>query len=149
MPRLGGAVKTLMMANVIVFLIVWLGTRVFAGDVEAARAWVNTTFGLHPVEWTLPFIPVWQFVSYAFVHAGLMHLFWNMLQLYFSGLCSRGFWAAGASTWSTWPAFSAELPCIVWSTHSGGSPIYQPWELPEPSSASSLLLRPCGRIRLC
>jgi membrane associated rhomboid family serine protease len=83
-PRLAGAVKTLMAANAIVFMLKWLGT-LGASDVEAARHWVNSTFGLFPGEWDSLLFPIWQPVSYGFVHGGLGHLFWNMIQLYFFG----------------------------------------------------------------
>ena len=88
-PKLAGAVKTLMAANVIVFLLKWLGT-LGASDVEAARYWVNSSFGLHPSAWESLLFPFWQPLSYGFVHGGLGHLFWNMVQLYFFGSMLEG-----------------------------------------------------------
>ena len=88
-PRLSGAVKTLMAANVIVFLLKWLGT-LGATDVEGARYWVNSTFGLFPGGWDSWLFPFWQPVTYGFIHGGLGHLFWNMVQLYFFGSMLEG-----------------------------------------------------------
>ena len=89
-PRLVGAVKALMAVNGAVFLLTWLGPRIFSSDPTAAREWIHATFGLAPYAWGFPLFEVWQLLSYGFIHGGLGHLFWNMVQLYFFGTMLEG-----------------------------------------------------------
>ncbi len=71
--RLTPAVKAIMIANVAVFVVTYLA-RI---DVRA--------LGLRP-EAVIESFAVWQLVVYMFVHAGVSHIFFNMLMLYFVGV---------------------------------------------------------------
>ena len=83
-PPLTPMVKRLILANVVAFAVyVGLG---FAGpDRLGADRWLL----LNPQTWkdTAPLVPIWQLVTYGFLHdgMGLMHIFFNMLTLYFLG----------------------------------------------------------------
>jgi len=79
----GGAVtywtKQLLLFNGIVFLLLFVlgsgGARLADWlAVDPAR------WGTHP-----PYFPIWQILTYGFVHAGLQHILFNSLVLYFFG----------------------------------------------------------------
>ncbi len=78
-PPFTRAVKQLLIANGAVFLAVAL-LGVFAGGAER---WVQVHFGLVPVLVVHGWI--WQLVTYAFLHAGLWHILFNMLALWMFG----------------------------------------------------------------
>lgn len=67
----------LIVANVIVYLLQWQADN--RGGGMQFRPWVHQ-FMLHGDR---PFL--WQFVSYAFLHAGMMHIVGNMFFLYLFG----------------------------------------------------------------
>ncbi len=70
----------LIVANVIVFLLTYLPHRnPYTGTAEILRPWAEQ-FMLTPVRPLL-----WQFVTYAFLHAGLLHIGGNMFFLYMFG----------------------------------------------------------------
>jgi len=74
-------VKQLLIANGAVFLGMALVSAFTSLGVDA---WVNFHFGLVPAlavfhGW------IWQFVTYAFVHAGLFHILFNLLALWMFG----------------------------------------------------------------
>ena len=70
----------LIIANVIIFsLTYWPHRNPFTGTVGILRPWAEQ-FMLTPVR---PYL--WQFVSYAFLHGGLMHIVGNMYFLYLFG----------------------------------------------------------------
>jgi membrane associated rhomboid family serine protease len=81
MPRLTPVVKVLMIANAVVHLVKYL---VYMVDRDFEPVFVKF-LGLNPEWWSNLWFPVWQLVTYAFVHQDLWHLFFNMLQLYFFG----------------------------------------------------------------
>jgi len=69
--------------NILIFLLTFIGQqRAVAGDPIAIRFLkpVAEQFMLHPNQ-----PRVWQFVTYAFLHGGLMHVFGNMYFLYLFG----------------------------------------------------------------
>jgi membrane associated rhomboid family serine protease len=80
-PRVSPTVKMLLIANVAVFLVDFLlrGTALGQG--------LTTWLPLVPTVWldTFPFVPVWQLLTYGFMHADAWHLISNMLFLYFLG----------------------------------------------------------------
>ena len=86
-PRLTSAVKLLLFVNISFFLALWLIPKFFGSMADDASVWAISTFGLFPSEWSLPWIPVWQPLTYGLLHdpGSLGHLFWNMLLLYFFG----------------------------------------------------------------
>jgi membrane associated rhomboid family serine protease len=70
----------LIAVNVLIFLVTyWPHRDLNTGSEEALRPWVDQ-FMLTPVRPNL-----WQFVSYAFLHGGLMHIIGNMFFLYLFG----------------------------------------------------------------
>ena len=78
--RLTPAVKAIMIANV----------ASVRSDVLFAPALV-VRLGLRPADLFGQFA-VWQLVTYMFVHAGLSHIFFNMLTLYFVGVELERIW---------------------------------------------------------
>jgi len=84
MPPLTPVVKLLLVLNIGMFVLqyvvldVWFPrTLEFLGD----------AFALSPLQWRdgFPLVPVWQLVSYGFLHSGVGHILYNLLFLYFMG----------------------------------------------------------------
>jgi len=84
-PRLTSAVRLLLIINVAVFLLLWLVPLILSSE-TATQSCIDV-FGLYPVDWAAPYLPIWQFLTYGFLHdpGSPSHLFWNMLLLYFFG----------------------------------------------------------------
>jgi len=80
-PPFTRAVKQLLIANCAVFLLVAVIGAFTSFD---AGRWADLHFGLVP---TLAVLHgwIWQFVTYAFLHAGLLHILFNMLALWMFG----------------------------------------------------------------
>ena len=78
--RLTPAVKAIMIANVAVFVITFF-----------ARGDIIRALGLRPAS-VIGDFAVWQLVTYMFVHAGVSHIFFNMLTLYFVGVELEQIW---------------------------------------------------------
>jgi len=80
-PPFTRAVKQLLIANGAVFLLVAVIGAFTSFD---AGRWADLHFGLVP---TLAVLHgwIWQFVTYAFLHAGLLHILFNMLALWMFG----------------------------------------------------------------
>ena len=78
-PPFTRAVKQLLIANGVVFLAVALLDAFVAG----AESWIQLRFGLVPVLVVHGWI--WQLVTYAFLHVGLLHILFNMLALWMFG----------------------------------------------------------------
>ncbi len=77
-PPLRGVVRGLLIANVAIYLAQELVLQDFFPRV---LEWLV----LYPLHWKSILLPVWQLVSYGFLHASPMHLVGNMLFLYFLG----------------------------------------------------------------
>ena len=71
----------LIAVNVAIFLLSFFPVESLGGETEYIRRWANQ-FVLDPRPGHLF---LWQFVSYAFLHAGLMHIVGNMFFLYLFG----------------------------------------------------------------
>lgn len=84
LPRLSSVVKALLIANIAVFVVQWV---VLYGWFERAFAFTGEAFALNPLQWRagFPLVPLWQLVSYGFLHGGPEHLLTNMLFLFFLG----------------------------------------------------------------
>jgi rhomboid family protein len=84
MPGLTRVVKALLIANIGMFVLQFV-----ALDVWFPRAFdfIKDAFSLVPERWIggFPLVPLWQLVSYGFLHGGLEHLLMNMLFLFFLG----------------------------------------------------------------
>lgn len=77
-------VKWLLIANVAIFLIDWFGSML-------AGAPIFRAFALIP--WDIVHgLAIWQLVTYMFLHAGILHILFNMLML----------WMFGAPIEDTW-----------------------------------------------
>ena len=79
-PPFTRAVKQLLIANGVVYLVVAL-LGVFT---EGGERWVQLHFGLVPALVVFR-VWIWQLVTYAFLHDGLLHIFFNMLALWMFG----------------------------------------------------------------
>lgn len=77
----GPATKALIITNVCAFLVQTVLDRTFQDAL--GRGIVTAVFGLS--RYGMARFAIWQPVSYLFLHAGLLHLAFNMLGLYFFG----------------------------------------------------------------
>ena len=84
MPPLTPVVKLLLIANIAVFVLQYV---VLDGWLPNAFTFVNEAFALNPLQWRagFPLVPVWQLLSYGFLHVGVSHILYNLLFLYFMG----------------------------------------------------------------
>ena len=85
-PPFHGAVKAIILANVVVFFGLMV-VGLFAPGVEA----MITRLG-ELVPRAVLHGAIWQIVTYAFLHGGVMHILGNMLQLWFFGTTLEGDW---------------------------------------------------------
>jgi membrane associated rhomboid family serine protease len=84
MPPLTSVVKLLLIANIAVFVLQWV---VLDRTFPRAFEFLGDAFALNPLQWRegFPLVPVWQLLSYGFLHAGVGHILYNLLFLYFMG----------------------------------------------------------------
>ncbi len=80
-PPFTRAVKQLLIANCAIFLLEALAGAFTSYPV---RTWLDFHFGLVPVL-TILHGWIWQSVTYAFLHEGVLHLLFNMLALWMFG----------------------------------------------------------------
>jgi len=84
LPPLTPAVKWLLISNVAIWLMCFFVLP------ENAYEWVTRWLMLAPETWRehAPLVPLWQFLSYGFLHdvGGAGHILMNMLTLYMFGL---------------------------------------------------------------
>jgi membrane associated rhomboid family serine protease len=78
-PPFPKAVKTLVILNAGIFLL----TLLLAATIPLAGSWIATWLGLVPA--LVARGAVWQVVSYAFLHGGILHIGFNMLALWMFG----------------------------------------------------------------
>jgi len=69
--------EKLIVANILVFLV--------DGLLKALMAFSLSNWFLLPKDFIEFIGQPWSLVTYSFFHAGFMHIFWNMVMLYFSG----------------------------------------------------------------
>jgi membrane associated rhomboid family serine protease len=88
-PTVTPVVKLLLIANIAIFL---LQTLVLDSFFKAAYDFSNNVFALNPRQWVdhFPLVPVWQLLTYGFLHGGVDHLLQNMLFLFFLGPMLEG-----------------------------------------------------------
>jgi len=88
-PTVTPVVKALLIANIAIFLLQWI---VLEGFFPAAFELSGDAFALNPRQWVehFPLVPVWQLLSYGFLHGGPTHLLQNMLFLFFLGTMLEG-----------------------------------------------------------
>jgi membrane associated rhomboid family serine protease len=85
------AVKTLLLANLLVFGVQMLGM----GPELQFALWPLGGTGLEQTPWGLRGAPPfewWQLVTYSFLHGNLTHLLFNMLALWMFGAQLENFW---------------------------------------------------------
>jgi len=89
-PSVTPVVKRLLWANGIAFLVTFLLARWGT----ALGAAIFEYFTLNPRVWVawFPFPPIWQLISYGFLHdvGSVFHLLYNLLALYFFGTMLEG-----------------------------------------------------------
>jgi len=82
LPR---GVKGLIVANSVIFLLMWLFERTTAVQL------FSRYFSLYPVD-VVTRLFVWQLVTYLFLHGGFFHILFNMLALWFFGKDLEDIW---------------------------------------------------------
>lgn len=83
-------IKTLIITNVAVFLLMIIGSAYRIGDVLLGDI-ITRFFALMPLGWG--FLP-WQLVTYLFMHGGFFHLFFNMFILWMFGMELENMWGS-------------------------------------------------------
>lgn len=83
-PTLTPIVKVLLIANFVAFLVQQTADQFMGGN-------LGQTFGLVPHFFLQEFY-FWQIFTYSFLHADVMHLFFNMLMLLFLGTQLEEIW---------------------------------------------------------
>lgn len=89
LPPFYGAVKNLILINTGVFfglLLLGLIAPRLAGFIEAYSSLVPA--------YVVGYGMIWQLVTYSFIHAGIMHILGNMLQLWFFGSTLQSDWGS-------------------------------------------------------
>jgi membrane associated rhomboid family serine protease len=83
-PSMTRVTKALLIVNVVLFV---LHTVLLDGWFPRTHAFLSSAFALNPLQWQagFPLVPLWQLVSYGFLHGGPGHLLSNMLFLFFLG----------------------------------------------------------------
>jgi len=110
------AVKMLLVLNALVFLFLTICN-------ERLRAEVIQILGLVPILVTREFA-LWQPVTYAFIHAGFLHLLLNMLQVWWFGVDLERLW--GTKKFLTYYFFTAvggAAAAVAMSPSSAGATI--------------------------
>ncbi len=111
MPRLGHAVKYLLIINVAMFLL-----QAFWGDLMVSALAVIPRYW-----WQL-----WRYVTFQFLHGSIMHIAFNMLALYFLGLILEATWGA-----KRFLVFYLTCGAIAGMTHVILTPVLnQSWSVP-------------------
>jgi membrane associated rhomboid family serine protease len=85
-------IKTLLISNVVIFVIQSLFLDSLTVGGAPLRAYVMSYFALQPVESGL-FYP-WQLITYQFMHGGVWHLLMNMLALWMFGSEMESLWGS-------------------------------------------------------
>jgi membrane associated rhomboid family serine protease len=82
--RFSGAIKNIIIANIVVFLIMY---------VFRTERFFLYYFGLVPrLVWSKGY--VWQLFTYMFIHGGFAHIFWNMFVLWMFGMELEATWGS-------------------------------------------------------
>lgn len=83
--RFGNRVTQLIIVNVAVFVVFgFLGLISRGVDGGAVSSSIERFFAFSP-DWLHNLTHPWSIITYAFLHAGLGHIFWNMLLFYWFG----------------------------------------------------------------
>lgn len=90
LSNLPPVVKNLLAINVIMFLAAWVLPGVFARMGQEVN--LNDILGMH--YWQSTHFNPAQFITYAFMHGGFFHIFFNMLTLFMFGPILEHVWGA-------------------------------------------------------
>lgn len=85
-------IKNLIIINVIVFFIQFLGGQVLIVNVPASHL-IDKWFALNPLTEDGNF-QVWQLITYQFMHGGFTHILFNMLALWMFGMEVENLWGS-------------------------------------------------------
>src|SRR5690625_3816316 len=78
--KAASVVTKLIVINVVIFLVVSLGAFFLGKSQTALTQWFVLPSDLNKL-----ILQPWSLISYSFLHAGLSHILWNMLFLYWFG----------------------------------------------------------------
>ena len=84
---LSTAIKALIITNVVVFL----AQRFAPSTAASGHDILTSTLGLRPVD-VVGHLYVWQLATYMFLHAGVLHILFNMLALWMFGTELERIW---------------------------------------------------------
>ncbi len=84
-PRITLVVKWLLIINVAVFVASFM--------IRPLGEFIFTWFSVYPANLEMS-LQLWRPITYQFLHAGLWHLFWNMLILFFFGPMLERLWGS-------------------------------------------------------
>ncbi|MDY7010347.1 MAG: rhomboid family intramembrane serine protease [Planctomycetota bacterium] len=79
MPRPGRVVGRLLIVNVVIFFL-----QIFPAFNAELMKWCTVI----PAYWW----QVWRYITFQFLHAGLFHILFNMIGLYFLGMMLEAYW---------------------------------------------------------
>ncbi len=83
-PSLTPGVKWLIIANVVIFLL---------SSVRPVGNFLVSNFAVLGVEGSFSYaVQIWRYITYQFLHAGIMHILLNMLGLFFLGTTLERHW---------------------------------------------------------
>jgi membrane associated rhomboid family serine protease len=85
-------IKNLIIINVVIFLIQFLGGQVLISNVPASHL-LDRWFALNPLTEDGNF-QVWQLITYQFMHGGFSHILFNMLALWMFGMEVENMWGS-------------------------------------------------------
>jgi membrane associated rhomboid family serine protease len=78
------ATRYILIINIAVFVLTM---------VPGLNGWIYSSFSVFPSSYT-NMAQFWRLVTYQFLHGGLLHIFFNMLMLYFLGPFLEGYWGS-------------------------------------------------------
>jgi membrane associated rhomboid family serine protease len=87
LPPLTPAVKWLLIANIVIFLL-----EAISGEMDKGLDNLFVVWGAVWPESLAEILQVWRLFTYQFLHSGLLHLIFNMLALFFVGPRLERFW---------------------------------------------------------
>lgn len=93
-------IKTLMIINVVVFLLQILFLNYLTIGGKPIGEWIINVFALQPIfsedfgNFSFSHFWIWQLITYQFLHGGLWHLFFNMFALWMFGMELERLWGS-------------------------------------------------------